>query len=251
MEHFYRTLGNSHQLERFGGRRDHLGPGVSGYATDTVTFGPNAFSLVVVALNTSTPVLSNLIFNSSDTEYWILQTGTSGLTLTSPDGISPAAISVINGTHLVDASILLESNLLVSDSGKLTISGNISDGGLIKTLTLDGGGELILSGSNSYTGGTNVNAGTLIVTSKTALPDGTSLTVGAGGTLIFDGSAVGSTNLASAAAVPEPSTFVLFGAGVIGMLRWGWRKRTHSAPFQSRTANRTPPVPNAFFHYNK
>ena len=55
-------------------------PGVSGYVTDTATFGPNSFTgFVVVALNSAAPVLSNLIFSSSDTSYLIFQTGATGL----------------------------------------------------------------------------------------------------------------------------------------------------------------------------
>ncbi len=86
---------------------------------------------------------------------------------------------------------MLDSNLIVSSSGSLTLSGSISDGGLAKGLTLDGGGELILAGTGSYTGGTMVNAGTLLVTNSLAIPDSTSLTVAAGGTLIFDPAARG------------------------------------------------------------
>ena len=201
-------------------------PGLSGYATDTATFGPNAFSgIVVVALNSAAPVLSKLAFSSSDTSYWILQTGTTGLTLTSSDGSSPAAVTVVSGTHSVDASILLKSNVVVSDSGILTISGNISDGSLGKSLTLNGGGELILSGANSYGGGTVVNAGTLIVTSKYSLPDGGSLTVAAGGTMIFDPSMAGSPAASTIASVPEPSTLALLSVGAIGLLAFGWRRR--------------------------
>ena len=37
---------------------------------------------------------------------------------------------------------------------------------------------LILSGTNAYSGGTIVDAGTLVLTSGSALPDGSSLTVG-------------------------------------------------------------------------
>ena len=43
-----------------------------------------------------------------------------------------------------------------------------------------------MSGTNSYSGGTIVDAGTLVATTSSAIPDGTSLTIGAGGTLIFD-----------------------------------------------------------------
>ena len=45
--------------------------------------------------------------------------------------------------------------------------------------------DLILSGSDNYAGGTNVEAGTLILASNIALPGGSSLTVGAGGVLLF------------------------------------------------------------------
>ena len=47
------------------------------------------------------------------------------------------------------------------------------------TLLKTGSGTLILSGSNSYTGGTNVEAGILQVTNAEALPAGASLIVGA------------------------------------------------------------------------
>jgi autotransporter-associated beta strand protein len=76
-------------------------------------------------------------------------------------------------------------------------------------------GTLILSGSDSYTGGTTVNAGTLILASNTALPDGTSLTVGAGGAFIFDPSLAGAPVAASTiSAVPEPGTLLLLVAAL-------------------------------------
>jgi len=64
-----------------------------------------------------------------------------------------------------------------------TISANLTgSGGLVKV----GAGTATLSGTNTYTGGTVVSAGTLAVSSATALPGGESLTVGAGGTFLFD-----------------------------------------------------------------
>ena len=50
----------------------------------------------------------------------------------------------------------------------------------IGSLTQAGDGTLILRASNDYDGGTMVNSGTLSVTNPNALPNGMSLTVGAG-----------------------------------------------------------------------
>jgi hypothetical protein len=69
--------------------------------------------------------------------------------------------------------------------------------------------------SNDYTGGTTVDAGTLTVAAKGAIPDGTSLIVGAGGTFVFDpsagggpaGAACGEASRGGLAAVPEPGTW--------------------------------------------
>ena len=68
------------------------------------------------------------------------------------------------------------------------LSGTLSDGGLIKT----GDGALFLSGTaNSYSGGTYVEQGTLCVNNSGAIQAGSSLTIGAGGTFIFDPTAGG------------------------------------------------------------
>jgi len=80
---------------------------------------------------------------------------------------------------------------------------------------------LILSGSDTYTGGTTVTAGALIVTSSNAIPSNTSLTVGAGGTLIFDPSQATTARITALSTsqvnpVPEPGTIALLTAAVCG-----------------------------------
>ena len=89
------------------------------------------------------------------------------------------------------ANETVSSSLLVIQSG--TITANLTGpGGLSKTSS----GTLTLAGSNSYQGGTSVAAGKLVVTASTALPTGTSLTVGAGGSSVFDPSTALQTTVA-------------------------------------------------------
>ena len=105
--------------------------------------------------------------------------------------------------------------------------GTIQDGpGAPVSLTLNAPGEtLLLSGTNTYTGGTTVDAGTLAITTASALADGSSLTVGAGGTFVFDPTVTGAPMAAGrvagvvaaspaadgVAAVPEPGTMRIAG----------------------------------------
>jgi len=128
-------------------------------------------------------------------------------------------IASLSSTDRLGSKVLLGSgSLTVGDATSTTFDGAIS--GLGGSLIKQGAGTLVISGSNSYTGGTAVDGGTLVATSSTALPDGTSLTVGAGGTFVFDpsqtGSPVaGSAALSGVAAVPEPGTLALLVAGLV------------------------------------
>jgi autotransporter-associated beta strand protein len=196
-------------------------PGLSGFATDTATFAAAVSGgTATIALDGAVPLLSNLIFSNSNASYTISQgTGTTGLTLTGTSGNSPAAVTVVSGIHWVQTPILLESDLVVSTSGSLQLSGSLSDGGLSRSLTLDGGGELILDGTGSYTGGTIVNDGTLILASSTAIADGSSLTIGAAAGAKFGG-------LGAANAVPEPSALTMLGVAGLVLLIRTWRRRS-------------------------
>ena len=111
-------------------------------------------------------------------------------------------------------------------SGVSTYGGAIQKGvnGQDIALTKTGSGTLLLSGSNNYSGGTDVNSGTLIAAASGAIPDGSNLTVGAGAILVLDSTATsagpvsGSSAEPSAGnvvAVPEPGTLALLIAGVV------------------------------------
>ena len=145
-------------------------------------------------------------------------------------GYSPTVMTLSGSAGAITNSGSAESILTVHQSATTTFGGSLTDGVKKVALSLTGPGTLILSGTNSYTGGTIVNAGTLLITRSSALPDGMSLTVGAGGVLIFDPSRFSASPMVLSAAspttlqinsVPEPSTLALSFAGlVVGLSRW-------------------------------
>jgi autotransporter-associated beta strand protein len=104
-------------------------------------------------------------------------------------------------------------------SADVAYGGNVS-GDL--SLAQEGSTNLILSGSNSYTEGTVVDSGTLVVDSAAALPDGGSLIVGAGAAALFGSAAPSSSPAGGAVPVPEPGCLTLLFAfavaGAIGCL---------------------------------
>ena len=136
-------------------------PGVNGIilsANDTATFGAAATggNSVTVTLDTS-PQLSAMTF-SSTSSYVLQGGGTNFLTLSSASG--GALVTVSAGSHTIAAPLTLASSASFAPASgtQLTISGEISGTG---GLSLTDAGMLILSGTNSYTGGTMVSAGTL------------------------------------------------------------------------------------------
>ena len=175
---------------------------------------------------------TGLVFSAS--EGYTLAPGSGGtLTLS-----NSATVAVLSGTHTISAPLQIAGGSLVvaeSGNGVLSITGNISDDNSQRSLTLtgDGSGQLVLSGTNSYGGGTNVNAGTMYVTNSSALPPATNLAVAAGGTFVFDpnGPEANVATLAShptiaVEAVPEPGTVSLLSGGmVMGFGVWQRRKR--------------------------
>jgi len=82
--------------------------------------------------------------------------------------------------------------LTVSTSSSSSFAGNI--GGVGGSLIKSGGGTLSLGGSDSYTGGTTVSGGTLLISAASALPD--SIATITGGTLQL-GESIGLTQLTS------------------------------------------------------
>ena len=87
------------------------------------------------------------------------------------------AIGALTGNGIVTSSTAGAITLTVgSNNNSGTFTGNIQNGSATVSLTKAGNGTEILSGNNTYTGATTINAGTLKLGSTTSVPGGTTLT---------------------------------------------------------------------------
>ncbi|MGD0897387.1 MAG: autotransporter-associated beta strand repeat-containing protein [Thermoguttaceae bacterium] len=174
--------------------------------------------------------------------------GSNGVSGTITAGPTAAIVNTAAGTTLTISGNIVSNwtdgrGVTVGGAGNTTISGNIGGSsdpgnglgwnitaGLVKSDT----GTLTLSGTNSYTGGTTVSDGLLVINRSAALPGGSILTIGANGSVelgdsTLNGTAIPLGNSAPAAtlapegvtadgvhAVPEPGTLVLLAAAACG-----------------------------------
>jgi autotransporter-associated beta strand protein len=83
----------------------------------------------------------------------------------------------ITASSLTAGTIKTASGFSLTNSASVTLSSEISGAG---ALTKNGTGILTLSAANTYTGGTNINAGTLQVNSSTALGPSGTISMGGG-----------------------------------------------------------------------
>jgi fibronectin-binding autotransporter adhesin len=140
-------------------------------ATDTdatvtnITLGGNRFA-------------NSLTFNNVDDNFSILNgSGTRTLTLTSGDITRTAGSSGTQTLAFSNLGLGGDSLMDINGSGQLTISARITGTG--RSLTKTGTGILQLSGSNTFSGGTTLSAGSLYLGHNSALGTGT-FTIGGG-----------------------------------------------------------------------
>jgi autotransporter-associated beta strand protein len=146
-----------------------------------------------------------------------------------------ATVGALTGAGTVNHSGAGSSTLTVgSGNAAGDFSGTIENTGGTLALLKTGSGELILSGSDGYTGGTAVNAGELYVMNSSALAKGTSLIVGAGSKFLSDPAMVSTPSASgpsvaapdtNAATVPEPGTLALLSTAGIVAGATVWRRR--------------------------
>ena len=108
-----------------------------------------------------------------------------------------------------------------------TYSGAILDGAGTVALTKVGTGTLVLSGTDSYSGGTVVLGGRLRVMDPNVLPDGADVIVGNSSyfTAAMPAAVEATAAVAETVAVPEPGTLgLLGGVSAVGLLAFARRR---------------------------
>lgn len=189
-------------LTKDGGGTLTLGAAVSYTGASVITLGTLKYG-VNAALQTS----ANVVLNGGtlDTDTFVTTLG--GLTVQADSVISGAAnltftgnsafdgggdhVLTVNNTGLttLEGSVLTlvnsgttARNQTIAGTGAVTITGEIEDGAASGSLTITNTNTITLTGLSSYTGGTNIDTGTLLIGVTDALPFGTAVRLGTGAT---------------------------------------------------------------------
>ncbi len=152
-----------------------IGPGsqasFSGFNSQTITIDAPA-------------TVGSISFNT-DESFTFIASG-NGAMILDKDGAA-AQINVLDGDHTIGVPVSLASggvNFAVAAPHTLTVSGNISGAGSINCSSF---GNVVLSGSNSYTGSTTVTRGKLTIGQSLTTSSSLSVQTGASAELTAGG----------------------------------------------------------------
>ncbi|HUL54896.1 MAG TPA: autotransporter-associated beta strand repeat-containing protein, partial [Opitutaceae bacterium] len=207
---FNAAAANNQYAITLGGNRTAAGVSFSNAAgTNAFTFSGNTltinaggitnndeltqtFSSAVTVNSAQTwTAMGGLAFTNVTLSSNLTQSGTANIsiggTLTNSGGSrtitnNTAGTATINNINLSNNAT--NRTLTLGGTGNTTVTGVISNNlSSASNLTKTGSGTLTLSGANTYTGATNVNAGTLRLGANNVLSNSTAVTVASGATL--------------------------------------------------------------------
>lgn len=154
----------------YGGSQDHLG--------NTFTAGQEGY--IGFKLNDTNYGWMRVVFNSGGSgaviRDWAYDNSGSNLTA---GGVQESAS--VNSTRTVTFSPAIGESFTLG-------SAITNTGGDTKSLIKTGGGTTLLSGTNTYTGATTINAGTLHITSSGSIANSSGVTIEAGARLTYNSS---------------------------------------------------------------
>ena len=116
-------------------------------------------------------LLGYLTFDHATARYTVGTIGGSNLTLSTGNAQVPSLIRVLNGSHTIAESIVLSNDVSVTTAASTSLA---LDGSLSGAFALAkyGEGELLVTASNTFSGGTALYAGTLATSNSFALGSG-------------------------------------------------------------------------------
>ena len=176
------------------------GTGASLYVTYGISSPPPFQTLTLSGLNTHT--------GGTTVDRIILGVSAGTQTGTNFSSVGSGDVTLLNSTfkNVSGGSLIFDNNFKLGASfpiagpligtaggtvdtsgGNLTIKGSIADFSSLGSLAVTGGGSLTLSGTNTYTGATKINAGTLAGGATNSFSSSSAVTVAAGAYLDLGG----------------------------------------------------------------
>jgi autotransporter-associated beta strand protein len=139
----------------------------TGFVPKGATYEAALIAPTVIGVNVTLDVpqtIGQLTFgnSASGNAGYTLSTGSAG-SLTFSNSGSNSLLTVMSGSHVISVPVILTGGLTVTPSTGAAVSfaGVVSQSSGSQSITINGQGTLVLSGSNTFSGGATVSSGTL------------------------------------------------------------------------------------------